>query len=179
MDLKDNLLGICIITIFTTMKLLLSYYFCLKKKFLFSTITFFSFILNFGISSFICIFVKHDIIAVMVILSVGVISFIYSASNIMFTFFFKLFRKRFCSFRYALLFFLLVEFFNIIGIPALMSMSSNKESWINGRFFIYYTCGFVVLFLSLLIWHFFEMKNKKVKVMKFQGDDTENSSSHQ
>ncbi len=159
----DSLLSIFIVTFFSTIKFVLSCYFCFKKKFHFSTITFFSFIFNLGLSFFVCIFVRHDIIAVMVILSFGVLSFIYSASNIMFTFFFKLFRKKFCSLGYSLLFFLLVEVFNVIGIPTLMNMNSNAKSWINGKFFTYYNCGVVVLFLSLCIWHFFEMRNKKHK----------------
>lgn len=162
----SNLSCFFIVSFFITIKFVLSCYFCLKKKFHFSTITLFSFILNLVISLFFCIFVKHDIIAVMVILSLGVISFIYSTINILFTFFFKLFRKKFSSFGYTILFFLMVEVFNIFGIPALMSISPNTGSWINGNFFTYYNCGVVVLFVSLLIWHFFEMKNKKSKSTK-------------
>lgn len=163
----DEYLPLIVIAIFNiVVKFLGSCYFLLKKKFHFSTITLFSFILNLVISLFFCIFVKHDIIAVMVILSLGVISFIYSTINILFTFFFKLFRKKFSSFGYTLLFFLMVEVFNIFGIPALMSISPNTGSWINGNFFTYYNCGVVVLFVSLLIWHFFEMKNKKSKSTK-------------
>lgn len=166
MNLMDSLQCVCYATLFTFVKFLLGSYFCLRKKIHFSTITLFSFIINFGISSFICIFVKHDIIAVMIILFFGSVSFIFSAINILFTFFFKLFRKKFCSFGYTLLFFLIVEVFNIFGIPALMSISPNTGSWINGNFFTYYNCGVVVLFVSLLIWHFFEMKNKKSKSTK-------------
>lgn len=172
MDLIDSLQCICYATLFTVFKFLLSSYFCLKKKFKFSTITLFSFVLNFGISSFICIFVKHDVIAVMIILFFGAVSFIFSAINILFTFFFKFFRKRFSSFGYTLLFFLLVEVFNI-GILILWHLYSRWEP--KGNFFNYYNCGFVVLFLSLLIWHFFEMKNKKRKSTQLQGNNTEKS----
>ena len=165
---ESNLVAICIIAFFTTIKLFLSCYFCLKKKFRFSTITLFSFILNFGISSFICMFVKHDTIAVMIVLYFGAVSFILSASNIMFTFFFKLFRKRFSSFRFTLLFFLLAELFNIIGIPTLIS---NTGDWVGGDFLTYYNYGVVVVFLSLLIWYFFEMKNEKRKSSETQGSN--------
>ena len=172
MDLIDSLQCICYATLFTVFKFLVSSYFCIKKKFKLSTITLFSFLLNFGISSLLCIFVKHDIIAVRIILFFGAVSFIFSAINILFTFFFKFFRKRFPSFGYTLLFFLLVEVFNI-GILLLWHLYSRWEPEEN--FFTYYNCGFVVLFLSLLIWHFFEMKNKKRKSTQLQGNNTEKS----
>lgn len=163
MNLMDSLQCVCYATLFTFVKFLLGSYFCLRKKIHFSTITLFSFIINFGISSFICIFLKHDIIAVMIILFFGSVSFIFSAINILFTFFFKLFRKKFCSFGYTLLFFLIVEVFNI-GILILWHLYVRWEP--DGNFFTYYNCGVVVLFVSLLIWHFFEMKNKKSKSTK-------------
>lgn len=138
-------------------KFLGSCYFCFKKNFHFSTICLIWFIINFTISSISCIFVQFDLVVVQIILIFSFIGFVFSAVNILLTFFYKFFKKKLSSIKITFLFYVLVVIINI-GIIILIKKASIVEYWIGGKFLTCYNYGLVFLVLFLLIWHFIEVK---------------------
>lgn len=155
MDLK--ILPEVIFFLYVFVIFLISCYLCLKKKFHFSTIILSSFVFHFLISLLISIFFIYDTIAIRIIFSFTVISLFFSVINILLTFFFKLLKKRFCTVKFNLLYFLLVLVL-YLGIWELFGLIPEGSLWFSGSFFIYFNCGFVFLLTLLLVWHYFEMK---------------------
>lgn len=162
----DEYLPLIVIAIFNiVVKFLGSCYFLLKKKFHFSTICLIWFTINFILSIVFCVIAGFDFISVQLILIASFISFVFSTVNILLTFVFKFFKKKFNSFKSDFLFIVLVIILNM-GISILIAWINIIPNWIGGKFLTYYNYGLVILVLILLGWHFFEMKNKKSKSTK-------------
>ncbi|MCR5613298.1 hypothetical protein, partial [Treponema sp.] len=98
-----------------------------------------------------------DLISVQLILIASFISFVFSTVNILLTFVFKFFKKKFNSFKSAFLFIVLVIILNM-GITILIAWLNIIENWVGGKFLTYYNYGLVILVLILLGWHYFEKK---------------------
>ena len=154
----DEYLPLIVIAIFNiVVKFLGSCYFLFNKKFHFSTICLIWFTINFILSIVFCVITGFDFISVQLILIASFISFVFSTVNILLTFIFKLFKRKFNSFKSDFLFIVLVIILNM-GISILIAWINIIPNWIGGKFLTYYNYGLVILVLILLGWHYFEKK---------------------